>query len=326
MGSTIVNAVHAALAVALALMAALAAAQGYPAKPVRFVVPYPPGGNTDVLARLIGQRLAESWGQQVIMDNRGGAAGTVGADLAAKAPPDGYTIVMGTFGNMLVANSLYKKLAYEPLRDFAPVVLVANPPGLLVVHPSLPVKDVRQLIALAKANPGKLNYASSGSGAWNHLFGELFKSMAKVNITHVPYRGGAPAVTDLLGGHVEVMFAPFPPALPQIKARKLRVLAVTTGKRSGLLPEVPTITENGLPGYEAEGWFAVLAPAKTPQPIVAQLNKEINRILQLPDVKAALAADGAEPAGGTPEQLAQSIRKNQEKWDRIIRALNIRLD
>ncbi|MBI3068584.1 MAG: tripartite tricarboxylate transporter substrate binding protein [Betaproteobacteria bacterium] len=326
MGSTIVNAVHAALAVALALMAALAAAQGYPAKPVRFVVPYPPGGNTDVLARLIGQKLAESWGQQVIMDNRGGAAGTVGADLAAKAPPDGYTIVMGTFGNMLVANSLYKKLAYEPLRDFAPVVLVANPPGLLVVHPSLPVKDVRQLIALAKANPGKLNYASSGSGAWNHLFGELFKSMAKVNITHVPYRGGAPAVTDLLGGHVEVMFAPFPPALPQIKARKLRVLAVTTGKRSGLLPEVPTITENGLPGYEAEGWFAVLAPAKTPQPIVAQLNKEINRILQLPDVKAALAADGAEPAGGTPEQLAQSIRKNQEKWDRIIRALNIRLD
>lgn len=326
MGSTTVNAVHAALAVALALMAALAAAQGYPAKPVRFIVPYPPGGNTDVLARLIGQKLAESWGQQVIMDNRGGAAGTVGADLAAKAPPDGYTIVMGTFGNMLVANSLYKKLAYEPLRDFAPVVLVANPPGLLVVHPSLPVKDVRQLIALAKANPGKLNYASSGSGAWNHLFGELFKSMAKVTITHVPYRGGAPAVTDLLGGHVEVMFAPFPPALPQIKARKLRVLAVTTGKRSGLLPEVPTITENGLPGYEAEGWFAVLAPAKTPQPIVAQLNKEINRILQLPDVKAALAADGAEPAGGTPEQLAQSIRKNQEKWDRIIRALNIRLD
>lgn len=326
MGSTTVNAVHAALAVALALVAALAAAQGYPAKPVRFIVPYPPGGNTDVLARLIGQKLAESWGQQVIMDNRGGAAGTVGADLAAKAPPDGYTIVMGTFGNMLVANSLYKKLAYEPLRDFAPVVLVANPPGLLVVHPSLPVKDVRQLIALAKANPGKLNYASSGSGAWNHLFGELFKSMAKVTITHVPYRGGAPAVTDLLGGHVEVMFAPFPPALPQIKARKLRVLAVTTGKRSGLLPEVPTITENGLPGYEAEGWFAVLAPAKTPQPIVAQLNKEINRILRLPDVKAALAADGAEPAGGTPEQLAQSIRKNQEKWDRIIRALNIRLD
>ncbi len=314
-----------AFAITLGGLATGAMAQSYPAKPVRFVIPFTPGGNTDVLGRLIGQKLGEAWGQQVVVDNRPGAGGTLGVDLAAKSPPDGYTIVMGTFGSVLVANSLYKRLGYDPQRDLAPVVLVSTPPGLLVVHPSLPAKSVRELVALARSSRGKLNYASSGSGTWNHLFGELFKSTAGVNMAHVPYKGAAPAVIDLLGGQVEVMFAPFPPALPQVKNGKLRALAVSTAKRSGLLPQLPTVSESGLPGYAAEGWFAVLAPAKTPPAIMAQLNKEINRILAMPDVKASLAADGAEPAGGTPEQLAESIRAGSAKWGRLIRELGIGL-
>jgi len=302
-----------------------AGAQTYPAKPIRFIIPFTPGGNTDVLGRLLGQKLTEAWGQQVVIDNRPGAGGTVGVDQASKAPPDGYTIVMGTFGSVLVANSLYKKLDYDPQRDLAPVVLVSTPPGLLVVHPALPVKDVTGLIAYAKTHAGSLNYASSGAATWNHLFGELFNAMAHIKVTHVPYKGAAPAVTDLLGGQIQMMFAPFPPALPQVKSGKLRALAVSTAKRSGLLPDVPTVSESGLPGYEAEGWFAVLAPARTPAPIIDRLNREINRALQLPVVKASLAADGAEPAGGTPEQLAESIRSGAVKWGRLIQELGIRL-
>ena len=309
----------------LALLPAAVAAQGYPAKPIRFIIPFTPGGNTDVLGRLIGQKLTEAWGQQVVIDNRPGAGGTLGVEVATKSPPDGYTIVMGTFGGVLVANSLYKRLGYDPQRDLAPVTLVSTPPGLLVVHPSLPAKSVKELIALARSSRGKLNYASSGSGTWNHLFGELFNTTAKIGVTHVPYKGAAPAVTDLVGGHVEVMFAPFPPAIPQVKSGKLRSLAVSSAKRSGLFPDLPTVAESGLPGYEAEGWFAVLAPARTPHPLIVQLNKEINRVLTLPDVKASLAADGAEAAGGTPEQLAESIRAGSAKWGKLIRELGIQL-
>ena len=232
---------------------------------------------------------------------------------------------MGTFGSVLVANSLYKKLGYDPQRDLAPVVLVSTPPGLLVVHPSLPVKSVKELVSLARSSRGKLNYASSGSGTWNHLFGELFNATAKINVTHVPYKGAAPAVTDLLGGHVEVMFAPFPPALPQVKNGRLRALVVSTARRSGLLPDLPTVAESGLAGYEAEGWFAVLAPAKTPQAMVMKINREVNRILQLPEVKASLAADGAEPVGGTPGELAESIRAGSAKWGKLIRDLGVAL-
>jgi tripartite-type tricarboxylate transporter receptor subunit TctC len=313
-----------ALCVLIALGAGEIAAQGYPAKPIRFIIPFPPAGNTDLLGRAIGQKLGEAWGQQVIIDNRAGAGGTVGVELGTKAPPDGYTIVMGTFGSVLVANSLYKKLAYDPQRDLAPVVLVSTPPGLMVVHPSLPARSVKEFIALARANRGKLNYASSGPGTWNHLFGELFKAQAKIDLTHVPYKGGVPAATDLVGGHVEMMFAPFPSVLSHWRSNRLRALAVTGTKRSGLLPEVPTVSESGLPGYEAEGWFAVMAPAKTPQPLIARLNQEINRILQLAEVKTALAADGAEPVGGTPEELAESIRKGAAKWAKIIDTLAIR--
>ena len=318
------NYVRVASALMLALtLAAAVAAQGYPNKPIRFVVPYAPGGNTDILSRLIGQKLNAAWGQQVIIDNRPGAAGTVGAELVARAPADGYTLIMGSFGNIIVANSLYRNLKYDPLKDFAPVALVSLPPGMLVEHPSVPAQNVRELIAYAKSNPGKLNYGSPGSGAWNHLFFELFNANAGVTITHVPYKGIAPAVVDLLGGHVQLAISAFPTAMPHFKAGKLRVLAVTSAKRSGLLPEVPTIAESGLPGYEAAGWFGVLAPAGTPSAVVVKLNAEINRMLELPEVKASLAADGAEPAGGTPAHMAESARMASVKWAKIVRELKL---
>jgi tripartite-type tricarboxylate transporter receptor subunit TctC len=315
------------IAAAIALIvAAPVCAQDYPQKSVRFVVPYAPGGNTDILSRLLGQKLGDAWGQQFIIDNRPGAAGTLGAELVVQAPADGYTIIMGSFGNIIVANSLYKRLKYEPLRDFAPVALVSLPPGVLVEHPAVPAQNVRELIAYAKANRGKLNYGSPGSGAWNHLFFELFNANAGVVITHVPYKGIAPAITDLLGNHVQLAMSAFPPAMPHMKSGKLRVLAVTSAARSGLLPDVPTISESGLPGYEAAGWFGVLVPAGTPKPVVAKLNAGINRVLETAEVKASLAADGAEAAGGTPEQMAQSMREGIAKWGKVVRSLNLSAD
>jgi len=302
-----------------------AAAQNYPVRPIRFIIPFTPGGNTDVLGRILAQKMTESFGQQVVIDNRPGAGGTLGVEQTARATPDGYTIVMGTFGGVLVANSLYTNLGYDPQRDLAPVALVSAPPGLLVVNPGVPVKSVQELITYARANDGKLNYGSSGAGTWNHLFGELFNAMAKTRITHIPYKGAAPATTDLIGGQIQVMFSPFPPTLPHMKANRLRALGVSTAKRSGLLPDIPTVAESGLPGYAAEGWFAVLAPAKTPQPVIDKLNAELNRALQLPDVKASLAADGAEPAGGTPQDLAKSIREGSQKWGKLIKDLGVKL-
>jgi tripartite-type tricarboxylate transporter receptor subunit TctC len=314
------------LMVAMAAFAVAAAAQSYPTKPIRFVVPYAPGGNTDILSRLIGQKLTEAWGQQVIIDNRPGAGGTVGAEITAKAPPDGYTIVMGSFGNVIVANSLYKRLSYEPLKDLAPVVLVALPPGILVANPAVPAKNVKELIAYAKANPGKLNYGSPGTGAWNHLFVELLKKQAGIDVVHVPYKGIAPAVTDLLAGQVQLAMAAFPAAMPHVRSNRLRALAVTSAQRSGIAPDVPTIAESGVPGFDAAGWFAVLVPAATPKPVIAKLNAEVNRILALSEVKASLAADGAEPAGGTPEQAAQSARDGIRKWSELIRSLELKAE
>lgn len=304
-------------------LATSGSAIAYPTKPIRFVVPYAPGGNTDILARLLGQKLSETWGQQVIIDNRPGAAGTVGAELVARAPADGYSLIMGSFGNIIVANSLYKNLRYEPLKDFAPVALVSMPPGVLVENSQVPAQNVRDLIGYAKANPGRLNYGSPGTGAWNHLFFELFNATARISIVHVPYKGMAPAVVDLLGGQVQLAMSAFPPALPHIKSGKLKALGVTSAKRSGLLPDVPTIAESGLSGYEAAGWFGVLSPAGTPVAVVNKLNTEINRILELPEVKASLASDGAEPAGGTPAQMAQSARAESAKWSKLIRELKI---
>jgi tripartite-type tricarboxylate transporter receptor subunit TctC len=298
----------------------------YPTKPVRFIVPYVPGGNTDILSRLLGQKLSEAWGQQFIIDNRAGAGGTVGTELAARSPADGYTLVMGSFGSVIVARNLYPRLAYEPLRDLAPVVLVSEPAGVLVANPSVPAKTVAELIVYAKSNPGKLNYGSAGAGAWNHLFVELFKQQARVDFVHIPYKGISPAVTDLMGGQVQLVMSPFPVAMPHVKAGKLRALAVTSAKRSGLAPDIPTVTESGLPGYVAAGWFAVMAPARTPPAIVARLNRELNRILLLPEVRQSLAADGSEPAGGTPESVAVSAREESIKWSGLIKQLNLKLD
>jgi tripartite-type tricarboxylate transporter receptor subunit TctC len=309
--------------IAAVLLQPQALAQAYPTKSVRFIVPFAPGGNTDVQGRLIGQKLSEIWGQQVVIDNRPGAGGTLGVELASKAAPDGYTIVLASFGNILVGPSLYKKLGYDPVKDLDPVVLVSTPPGLMTVHPLLPAKSVKELIAYAQANAGKLNYGSSGNGTWNHLFAEQFKAAAKIQMTHVPYKGAGPAVTDLVGGHVQVVFAPFPTAMPHVKSGRLRALAVTSAQRSPVLPEVPSVSESGLPGYEAASWFAVLAPAGTPSAILRKLNAAINQVLARPDVREAFASDGSEPAGGTPEDLARSIREGIAKWGKLVRDLGV---
>ncbi len=302
-----------------------AAAQNYPTRPVRFIVPFAPGGNTDVQGRLIAQKLTEVWNQQVVVDNRAGAGGTVGVEMLSKAPADGYTIALASFGNILVGPSLFPKLGYDPLKDLAPVVLVSQPPGLLVVNPGLPVKNVTELINYAKANPGKLNYGSAGNGTWNHLFAEHFKALTGIQMTHIPYKGANPAVTDVMGGQIQVSFAPFPVAVPQIKSGRLRVLGVTSARRSPVLPEVPTVAESGLPGYSAATWFAVLAPAKTPPAVIAKLNKDINAVLARPEVRAAFAADGTEPAGGTPEQLRESMRSGIKQWGELVRNLGVKL-
>src|SRR5438552_13835540 len=258
---------RAALAALRTVCVSGASAQTYPTRPIRLVVPFPAGGTTDILAREVGQRLSMTLGQPVVIDNRPGAAGNIGADLVAKSAPDGYTLLMGTVGTHAINASLYAKMPYDHVKDFAPIILVAGVPNVLVVNPSLPVNSVQELIAYAKANPGKLNFASSGPGTSIHLSGELFKVMAGVQMTHVPYKGSAPALQDLLGGQVQLMFDNLPPSLPHIKAGKLRALAVTSVARSPALPDVPTIAESGLPGFEASSWFGILVPAGTPSAI-----------------------------------------------------------
>ena len=314
------------IAAAVAVVTATpAVAQNYPTRPVRFIVPFAPGGNTDVQGRLIAQKLSEKWGQQVVVDNRAGAGGTLGVEMLAKAPADGYTIALASFGNILVGPSLFPKLAYDPMKDLARVVLVSLPPVLLVVNPALPVKNVGDLVAYGKANPGKLNYGSAGNGTWNHLFAEHFKTLAGIQMTHIPYKGANPAVTDVMGGQIQLSFAPFPAAVPQIKSGRLRVLGVTSAQRSPVLPEVPTVAESGLPGYSAASWFAVLAPAKTPTAVINIVNRDTNAVLTQPEVKAAFAADGTEPAGGTPEQLRESMRAGIAQWGKLVRDLGVKL-
>ncbi len=314
------------VAASIVLLAApVAGAADYPTRPVRFIVPFAPGGNTDVQGRLIAMKLSERWKQQVVVDNRAGAGGTLGVEILAKAPADGYTLALASFGNILVGPSLFPKLPYDPLKDLAPVVLVSQPPGLLVVNPGLPVKNVTELIAYGKANPGKLNYGSAGNGTWNHLFAEHFKALTGVQMTHIPYKGANLAVTDVMSGQIQLSFAPFPAALPQIKGNRLRVLGVTSMQRSPVLPDVPTVAESGLPGYSAATWFAMLAPANTPKPLIDRINRDANAVLALPEVKAAFAADGTEPAGGTPEQLRESMRSGIAQWGKLVRELGIRL-
>jgi tripartite-type tricarboxylate transporter receptor subunit TctC len=322
------SALAAFTAVAACALAAPSIAQepAYPSKPIRLVVPFPPGGATDILARNVAQRLTETWGQPVVVDNRPGAGGNIGSELVAKAAPDGYTLEMGTVGTHAINSSLYARMPYDHVKDFAPVILVAAVPNVLVVNPGVPVNSVQELIAYAKANPGKLNFASSGSGTSIHLSGELFKVMAGVQMTHVPYKGSAPALSDLLGGQVQLMFDNLPPSLPQIKAGKLRALAVTSATRAPALPDVPTIAESGLPGFEASSWFGVLAPAGTPPAIIAKLNAEIGKWLASPEAKEKLAAVGANGAGGTPEDFARHIQAETAKWAKVVKESGAKVD
>jgi tripartite-type tricarboxylate transporter receptor subunit TctC len=325
--------VRGALVLLTAVITAIAApftfAQGaanYPTKPVRLVVPFPAGGTTDILARAVAQKLSEAWGQQVIVDNRPGAGGNIGSDLVAKSKPDGYTLLMGTVGTHAINPSLYKNMPYDHVKDFVPVILVAGVPNVLVVNPSLPVHSVPELIAYAKANPGKLNFASSGNGTSIHLSGELFKAMTGVEMTHVPYKGSAPALTDLIGGQVQLMFDNLPSSLPFIKAGKLRALAVTSGARAAALPDLPTLAESGLPGFEASSWFGVLAPAGTPRDIVAKLNGAIAGWLASPEAKEKLLAQGAIAAGGAPEDFARHIGAETSKWAKVVKASGAHID
>ncbi len=297
-----------------------AIAQTYPTKPIRIIVPFAPGGGADILARLLGPKLSDSWGQPVIVDNRAGAGGIVGTEMVAKAPGDGYVLAMGYIGTHAINPSLYPKLSYDPVKDFAAVALVASIPSILVVHPSVPAKSVQELIALAKSKPGELNYGSGGVGTAPHLAGELFNTMAGVKMVHIPYKGSGPALTELLGGHVSLMFNTMIQTIPHVKAGKLRGLAVTCAKRSAAMPELPTIAESGLPGYEMVGWFGILAPAGTPNEIVTRLNTEINKILNMTDVKDRLATLGSEPTGiTTPEQFGTFIKAEITKWAKVVK-------
>jgi len=309
-------------------LAAPSAAQApaYPTKPVRMVVPFPPGGATDLIARDVAQKLSEVWGQSVVVDNRPGAGGNIGTELVAHAAPDGYTLEMGTVGTHAINASLYAKIPFDHVKDFAPVVLVAGVPNVLEVNPALPINSVQELIAYAKANPGKLNFASSGSGTSIHLSGELFKVMAGVEMTHVPYKGSSPALQDLIGGRVQLMFDNLPPSLPQIKAGKLRALAVTSATRAPALPDVPTIAESGLPGFEASSWFGILVPAGTPPAIIAKINGEVVKWLASPEGKEKLAAIGANAAGGTPEDFARHIQAETAKWAKVVKASGAKVD
>ncbi len=297
----------------LALFAGLAFAQSYPAKPIRIIVAYPPGGGTDVLARLVGKFLNDSIKQSVVIENRAGANGGIGGDLVAKSPADGYTLLAIAAGPLDESN----------LKQFAAVSLFAAPAYTLVIHPSVNATNVKELVALAKAQPGKLAYGSTGGGAASHLAAELFKAMAGIDLLHVPYKGVGNAVTDLLGGQVQVMVAPTQSITGHVKSGKLRALAVTGSKRLATLPEVPTLAEAGVPGYEAVGWFGLLAPVATPRDIVTMLNREINRILQLPDVKTRLLELGAEPASLSPEQFIDFIRSDNAKWEKLIKERGI---
>ena len=308
----------------IAICTAPALAQQYPTKPVRMIVPFAPGGGADFVARVVGTKVTEQLGQQVIIDNRAGAAGSIGAEIAAKSPPDGHTLLLGSAGPLTINPSLYAKLPYDAVRDFAPVSLVTMMPFVLVVHPTLPVKNVKELIALARSRPGQLNYATPGTGSTTHLANELLKSMARVDITHVPYKGVAPAATDLISGQVQMMSGDLSTLLPHVKSGRMRPLAVTSARRSSLVPEIPTVAESGLPGYEASGWFGVLAPAATPQAIVARLNAAIVKGVAGDDAKTRLGAFGGDIATGTPEQFASHIRAEGAKWGKLIKTLGLK--
>lgn len=315
-----------ALACAALLATADAAAQAYPSKPIHFIVPYPAGGPLDTVARLLGAKLAESMKQPVVVDNKPGAGGNIGAEYVAKSAPDGYTILMGAVATHAINPTLYAHIPYDAVKDFIPITQVASTPNVLVVNPSIPANNVREFIAYAKANPGKLNYGSGSTGSAGHLAGELFDTMAGVKMVHVPYKGAGPAMQDLIGGQIQLMFDNLASSLGQIKAGRVKALAVTTAKRTALAPDLPTISESGLPGFDISTWFGVFAPAKTPQPIADRLYTELTRALAMPDVREAMVKLGAEPVGNKPEEFAAYIKSEADKYAKLIKQSGAKVD
>jgi tripartite-type tricarboxylate transporter receptor subunit TctC len=315
------------LAAALSMASATALPQGYPQRPVRIIVPYPPGSGTDIVARLLGQRIGESWGQPMVVDNRPGAGAIVGVEATAKAPPDGYTIGIADTGPLAINPALYPKLPYDPLRDFAPVIEVAKLPFMLVAHPSLGVSSVGELIAAAKRAPGRINYASVGNGSAVHLATELFRKQAGIDLVHIPYKGSAPALNDVVAGTTPVMFVNLLSGLQHVKSGRLRALAVATSSRVRALPDVPTVAEAGVPGYEFQAWFGIVAPAATPAPILDRLNAEFNRVLSAADVRDRLLNEGGmQPVGGSAAQFAALIAREKEHWGKLVKETGARVD
>ena len=320
-----------AMAIVASVGLSTAHAQSWPSKPVRIIVPFPPGGTTDIVARSLGVELQKMWGQPVIIENRAGAGGNVGAEAVAKSPNDGYTLLMGTVGTHAINAPLFaqagNKMPFDPVKDFVPITLAAGVPNVMVVHPKVPVNSVMEFIAYAKANPGKLNMASSGNGTSIHLTGELFKTMTGTYMVHLPYRGSAPAVSDLLAGNTDVMFDNLPSALPHIKAGKLKALAVTSRARSPALPNVPTIEEAAkLNGFDASSWFGLFAPAGTSRTIVDKIQADVAKALAMPEVRERFVAQGAQPSGSTPDQFAAFIRAETDKWTKVVKISNAKVD
>jgi len=318
--------VDAARLVFMALAAATAGAAfaqaGYPSKPVRMVVPSSAGGGTDIVARIIAPELSKRLGQQVVIDNRPGAGTMIGIEVAAKSPPDGYTLLMG-LSTLAINSALYKKVPYDPQRDFAPITQAVSSASIIVVHPSIPVKTLKELIAFARARPDQLNYASAGTGTYPHMTMELFLSMAKLKMVHIPYKGTAPAMIDMVAGQVATMAATILTGMPQIRAGRLRPLAITSAARSPIVPDIPTVAEAGLPGYESVQWYGMLAPARTPKDIITRLHGDTTRILQQPEIKARFAGDGADPVGSTPEEFSRYIQSELTKWAKVAREAGI---
>lgn len=314
------------LLTAMLIMASAVPAQTYPIRPIRWVVTYPPGGPTDVVARAIGAKLTEAWGQQIVIDNRAGAGGVIGTDIAAKAVPDGYTLLFGTSAGLTINPALNSKLPYDAVKDFAPVSLLVLNPQILVVHPAVPVNSVKELVALAKARPGQLNYASVGLGSPNHMGMELLKALTGIDIVHVPYKGTGPAITDLLGGQVQVMFNSMPSVIPLVASGKLKGLAVGSVQRSPAVPDIPTVAEAGVPGFENVTWYGMFAPAKTPHDIIVKLNKQVVQILASPEMAQRLASQGAEPRSSTPEELTKFMRVESERWKKVIKTAGIKVE
>ena len=304
----------------------MASAQAYPTRAIRVIVPFAPGGASDLLPRMLGQKMSEAWGQQIIIDNRPGAAGNIGMELGAKAPADGYTLLSAPNGNLVVNPHMYSKLPYDVFRDLAPVTLIAAVQNVFVVHPSVPVKNVRELVALAKVQPGNLTYGSPGNGSQGHVGVELLKMMAGIDMTHVPYNGVGPAMRELMGGQISVALAQTQAAVAHIQSGKLRAVAAASAKRLTILPELPTVAESGYTGFEAVSWYALMAPAGTPKDIVSRLSAESARVVQLPDIRDRLTALGAEPVGSSPDQLITTMRTESARWAKVIKVANIRAD